>query len=161
VQAERKSKRSLRICRGAAYLSGACPRKVVQAERTSKRSLQICRGAAYLSGACPRKACKPSAKIPAFAGRSLRSARRDGRPPRAELWLAQRSSSAAFAEIRVELRSVGMFDSRVSFRLVRNDYAVGRGRIAISDSIRSLHRCLRRSENHIFCLLLSYLNCYF
>ena len=34
--------------------------KIVQAECKSKRSLRFCRGAAYLSGARPRKVCKPS-----------------------------------------------------------------------------------------------------
>ncbi len=68
VQAERKSKRSLRFCRGAAYLGGASARQSVQAERKSKRSLRFCRGAAYLSGACSRKACKPSAKANEVCG---------------------------------------------------------------------------------------------
>jgi hypothetical protein len=33
----------------------------VQAERRTK-FIWFCRGAAYLSGACPRKVCKPSAE---------------------------------------------------------------------------------------------------
>ena len=50
------------FCRGAACLSGMQSRKVVQAERKSKRSLRFCRGAACLSGGNPAKLCKPSAK---------------------------------------------------------------------------------------------------
>ena len=36
--------------------------KIVQAERKSKRSLRFCRGAACLSGSNPAKLCEPSAK---------------------------------------------------------------------------------------------------
>ena len=42
--------------------------KIVQAERKSKRSLRFCRGAAYLGGASARKACKPSAKANEVCG---------------------------------------------------------------------------------------------
>ena len=40
--------------------------KIVQAEGRTK-FIWFCRGAAYLSGACPRKVCKPSAKANLFA----------------------------------------------------------------------------------------------
>ncbi len=85
VQAECKSKRSLRFCRGAAYPSGgsspqsvhaecksklvrgfaeaqpiraeARPPQSVQAECKSKRSLRFCRGAAYPSGGSSSAKC--------------------------------------------------------------------------------------------------------
>ena len=49
-------------------IAGNFRTKIVQAERKSKRSLRFCRGAAYLSGACSRKACKPSAKANEVCG---------------------------------------------------------------------------------------------
>ena len=85
-------------------IAGNFRTKIVQAERKSKRSLRFCRGAAYLSGACSRKACKPSAKAnevcgfaeaaPVWAGlRPARSAVRSSGTPE---WRAryERSRSA-------------------------------------------------------------------
>ena len=50
------------FCRGAACLSGMQSRKVVQAERKSKRSLRFCRGAACLSGGLPSAKCASRAQ---------------------------------------------------------------------------------------------------
>ena len=60
VQAECKSKRSLRFCRGAAYLSGGSSSAKCASRVQKQTCSRFCRGAAYLSGRLVlRKVCMP------------------------------------------------------------------------------------------------------